>query len=182
MTDSLVEKLSPAAAADDLTDVERGLILEAVGEVCYSQDQYRLAAKKFTQAGKKLKVACHLTLNNIYHTLLNPLISSAVKHILMDGPHLMNVCRVKSAKDFTAFSSEDILKWHHWFCTWNSFLQSYLMFVSRNLRYLNTLDRSVYLLAQLHSSLVILHLCGTKWAFMCCYTDWSQSLSVLSLL
>jgi len=57
MTDSLVEKLSPAAADDDLTDVERGLILEAVGAVCYSQDQYRLAAKKFTQAGKKLKVA-----------------------------------------------------------------------------------------------------------------------------
>ena len=57
MTDSLVEQLSPAAAATDgMTDVERCRILEAVGEVCYSQDQYRLAAKKFTQAGNKVKV------------------------------------------------------------------------------------------------------------------------------
>jgi len=59
MTDSLVERLSPAAATEDLTDVDRCRILEAVGEVCYLQDQYRLAAKKFTQAGKKVKVGCY---------------------------------------------------------------------------------------------------------------------------
>jgi len=57
MTDSLVEKLSPASATDlSMTDVERCRVLDAVGEVCYSQDQYRLAAKKFTQAGNKVKV------------------------------------------------------------------------------------------------------------------------------
>jgi len=56
MTELLVEKLSPVAATDGLTDAERCHILEAVGEVCYSQDQYLLAAKKFTQAGKKVKV------------------------------------------------------------------------------------------------------------------------------
>jgi len=58
MTESLVEKLSPTAATEHLADDERCRILEAVGEVCYSQDLYRLAAKKFTQAGNKVKVAC----------------------------------------------------------------------------------------------------------------------------
>ena len=70
MTDLLVEKLSPAAATEDLTDddrLDRCRILEAVGEVCYSQDQFRLAAKKFTQAGKKVKVGCSVvvTMSNL---------------------------------------------------------------------------------------------------------------------
>ena len=60
MTDQLVEKLSPAAATEDLSEDERCHILEAVGEVCCSQDQYRLAAKKFTQAGMKIKVGCYI--------------------------------------------------------------------------------------------------------------------------
>ena len=64
MTDSLVEKLSPATTAG-LSDEERCRVLETVGEVCCVQGQYRLAAKKFTQAGSKVKV-CWCTVRSDY--------------------------------------------------------------------------------------------------------------------
>lgn len=54
MDDVIVEKLTPP---DDVDVAERNNILESIAEVCMSQRQYRLAAKKYTQSGNTIKVS-----------------------------------------------------------------------------------------------------------------------------
>uniref|UniRef100_A0A8B9HVY6 Intraflagellar transport 140 homolog (Chlamydomonas) n=1 Tax=Astyanax mexicanus TaxID=7994 RepID=A0A8B9HVY6_ASTMX len=58
ITEDLAERMTVSRGSAHLTEAERKELLERIADSCMRQGNYHLATKKYTQAGKKIKV-CH---------------------------------------------------------------------------------------------------------------------------
>lgn len=56
ITEDLAESMTVSQSSAHLSEEERKELLERIADCCMRQGNYHLATKKYTQAGKKIKV------------------------------------------------------------------------------------------------------------------------------